>query len=295
MPLCCAEPVSVLRKQILHNRNLPSTNRWDLSLFGFEYLLIRRLMSCHITEHNGDQKNLILRRIIANMPAVLYQYALALVSKGQCATATILLNRAIIRGHLPSFALEAWLLLKGREGVAKDCYRAFWLAEIGTRKGCHYCQGVLACCYLLGDRCRVNEVQSLKLAYESSGKGSSCGQYALGELHSLGRPSTILAINFDQAVALYRLAVAQGLDLAQCSLGKMYQCGYGVAQDLAEALRLYQLAAAQGYPDAMFNVALIHEYGQGIPKNKDEAIRWYRLAQAAGNIKASYALKRLCA
>ena len=85
------------------------------------------------------------------------------------------------------------------------------------------------------------------------------------------------------------------LDWAQLSLGSMYGCGVGVAQDYAEALRWYQLAAAQGHPGALYMVAECHEYGYGICKNKAEAIRWYRRALAAGLYYAEDCLQRLCA
>ena len=179
------------------------------------------------------------------------------------------------------------MLLDGREGVAQDSKRAFELVEEGARLGCHHCQGVMAEC------CRFsNAARSLELARESSGKGSRYGQCALGLFYRWGGGG--VARDYAQAVALYRLAAAQNLDWAQCSLGNMYYRGLGVAQDYAEALRLFQLAAAQGHPpQALFYVAECHEEGRGVRKNKAEAIRWYRRAQAAGYHGAAAALQRL--
>jgi len=234
----------------------------------------------------------ILRRIIANMPAALYQYALALVSTGQCAVAMIHLNRSIIRGHLPSRALMAHLLLGKREGVVMNHKKVFQLAEEGTRLGCHHCQGVLAYCYL-GHGIKIDTALSLELARESSGKGSRYGQCMLGELYEYGVGG--VAQDDAQAVALYRLAAAQNLDEAQCCLGDMYSYANGVAQDYAEALRLFYLAAAQGHTVALCQVAIFHEHGYGICKNKAEAIRWYMRAQAAGNQSVATKLQELSA
>jgi hypothetical protein len=210
---------------------------------------------------------------------------------GQCAAALIPLQQAIYMGHLPSRALKAWLLIDGREGVAKDQTGAFQLAEEGARLGCHHCQGVLATCYSWGYGCEKDHAQSLELARKSSGMGSRYGQYVLGRLYRLGERG--FAWDYDQAVAFYRLAAAQGLDGAQISMASMHYDGNGVARDPAEALRWFQLAAAQGHPTALYWVARCHERGLGVAVDVDEAIRWYRRAQAAGNPHATVDLQRL--
>jgi TPR repeat protein len=178
-----------------------------------------------------------------------------------------------------------------KEGVAKDCNRAFELVEVGARLGCHHCQGVMAECYLNGYGCEQDDARSIELARESSGKGSRYGQFTLGWLYDYGEGG--VAQDYDQAVALYRLAAAQNLDWAQLSLGNMYHEGFGVVEDYTEALRLYHLAAAQGCHFALFNVAESHKRGRGVRKNKDEAIRWYRRAQAAGHPNAVAHLQSL--
>jgi hypothetical protein len=214
-----------------------------------------------------------------------------LCASGQCAAAVVPLQRAIYLGDLPSLALKAWLLIDGREGVAKDMEKGFELAEEGARFGCHHCQGVMAYCYCWGHGCEEDQALSLSFARESSGRGSRYGQHTLGGLHYSGRGG--LARDRAQAVAFYRLAAAQGLDQAQLNLGAMHVLGNGVAQDDAEALRLFQLAAAQGNPTALYLVATCYEDGQGVRKSKAAAIRWYRRAQAAGHPDAAAKLQSL--
>ena len=85
-----------------------------------------------------------------------------------------------------------------------------------------------------------------------------------------------------QAVAFFRLAAAQGLDLAQCQMGIMLQSGYCVVRDRTEGLRMLHLAAAQGYPEALNEVAECYEHGCGVAADVAEAIRWFRRAQSAG-------------
>jgi len=214
-----------------------------------------------------------------------------LCASGQCAAAAVALKLAVDFGHLPSRALMAHMLIDGREGVAQDGNRAFELVEEGARLGCHHCQGMMAKCYRFGYGCVKDAARSLELARESSGKGSRYGQFMLGMFY--GFDGGIVAQDQTQAVALFRLAAAQNLDVAQRHLGFMYYHGMGVAEDSYEALRLYQLAAAQGNPLALKFVATCHELGQGVRKNKAEAIRWYRRAQAAGYPEAANALLRL--
>ena len=207
-----------------------------------------------------------------------------LCASGQCAAALVLLQRAIDFGDMPSRALKAWLLSNGREGVAPDKETAFDMVRDGTRLGCHYCQGVLACFYLFGCGCEVDYARSLELARDSAGRGSKYGQYTLGFLHMSGPWSVKLRLEFDgaQAVAIFRLAAAQGLDLAQCQMGIMLQSGDCVVRDCTEGLRLLHLAAAQGYPEALYEVAECYEHGCGVAADVAEAICWFRRAQSAG-------------
>jgi TPR repeat protein len=210
---------------------------------------------------------------------------------GQCKSALVPLQFAIYLGDLPSRALMAWLLIVGREGVAQDHHEAFKLAEEGASLGCHHSQGVMAWCYRWGHGCEGDEAQSLELARKSSGKGSRYGQDVLGWLYYDGVGG--VAQDYAQAVALYQLSAAQGLDWAQYTLGFMYDCSIGVAQDLTEALRWYRLAAAQGHHQALYQLARCYEKGSGVRRNKTEAIRLYRCARNAGNRHAAEALQEL--
>jgi len=263
-----------------------------------------RLVSLGVGCHFEPQRNRsachkmmqsIARRVAAGLAAAFRDKAAKeaeeLCASGQCAAAVVALQRAIYLGDLPSLALKAWLHIDGREGVAKDRKRAFELAEEGARLGCHHCQGVAAYCFFNGFGCDRDDARSFELARESSGRGSRYGQRTLGRLHYSGAGG--LAQDRVQAVALYRLAAAQGLDDAHLRMGEMYHYGDGVAQDRVEALRWYQLAAAQGHPTALWWVAFCHEYGRGVRKSKAEAIRWYRRAQAAGHTGAAYKLREL--
>jgi TPR repeat protein len=271
---------------------------------GFKYKLVRLLSLC-TGRHFEPQRNIrachkmmqsIVRRVAAGLAAAVRDKAAKeaeeLCASGQCAAAVVPLQRAIYLGDLPSRALMAWLLLDGREGVAKDQNRGFELVEEGARLGCHHCQGVIAYCYCWGHGCEKDAARSLELARESSGRGSRFGQFTLGWLHIMREGG--LAADSDQGFAFHRLAAAQGLDEAQMSMGCLCFSGdVGVSRDVAESLRWHQLAAAQGNPHALFYVAAYHQYGNGVAADVAAAICWYRRALAAGNSSAASILRSL--
>ena len=249
----------LFRKLILLDINdVPYNRRQLLSSYSdiMRFLIKLLTQGCPSTRDRSCLMKYIIQRIIANMPAALYQHALALVSTGQCAAAIVHLNRAIIRGHLPSRALVAWMQIEGRrKNVAKDWNGAFELVEEGARLGCHHCQGIMAyqTCYMGGVGIKVEYSQSRELACKSSLKNSRYGLFVLGGFCQYGRGG--VAQNYAQAAEFYRLAAMQGLDKAQYRLGIMYSDGIGVTQDYAEGLRWYQLAATQGHPEASYEVA----------------------------------------
>jgi hypothetical protein len=110
-------------------------------------------------------------------------------------------------------------------------------------------------------------------------------------LHRRGRGK--LQRDVAKTVALHQLAAAQGLDAAQCELGKRLIFGRVVAVDYAEGLRLCHLSAAQGYSRAFYLIAECHESGWGVAADVTEAIRWYRRAEAAGDDDAADRLQEL--
>ena len=262
---------------------------------GFKSKLVRLLslgVGCHSEPQttSGKCRKMIyfnVRRVAAGLAAAVrnkfVKEAEELCASGQFAAALVPLQQAIDLGHLSSRALKAWLLGLGRQDVPKDYDAALELANEGARLGCHHCQGVMAC---LTD----NDARSLTLARESADNGSMYGQWMLGQLQQAG----VMDAGALPAVAYFRLAAAQGLDAAQCSLGDMYRCGDGVVPDYAEALRFYHVAAFRGYPDALFKLGLCHQWGEGVKACWGEARRWYTLAKAAGHHFAEGSLKKMC-
>ena len=282
----------------VYDMSLNPKERQDALACGLNNKLIG-LLSSYGDFSRERMKECIARRFSAGLAALKRKkaanVAFVLCGAGNFTAALPHLSIAIDLGDLSSQALMAWILLEGREGVAKDREKAFRMVCDGTQAGCHHCQGVLAVCLVNGYGCVENEAQSLELARESSWKGSRYGQYALAIWYLSNRG--VFELEFFQpyrtAEELFRLAAAQKLDSALLMLGYMADDGhYGISRDRGEVLFFFKLAAAQGLPTALFEVAAFLEKCRG-SHNQAEAIRFYRRAQAAGYSKTASELWRL--
>jgi hypothetical protein len=193
-------------------------------------------------------------------------------------------GRGALLRHGPSHAHLSDMLIDGKPGVAVDKKRAFALAAAGAALGCAHSKGALGRCYTWGCGVSKDEARGLALGRESEAAGSCFGQFVVGACYRFGCGG--VAKDYAEAVRLYRLAVAQGLAVAQNNLGFMFEKGQGVAQDYAEAVRLYSLAAAQGHAYAQNNLGYMFANGQGVAQDYAEAVRLYRLAVAQGHAAA---------
>lgn len=268
------------------------SSHFAMGVFLAQQLIVGNLRDRHMKQ----LLTLVLQRIFSKKPIALYNQAISLIAYGECEAAMAYLNQTIQMDHWPSHALKAWIQLKGRKGVPRNKYEAFRLVKNGARLGCPHCQGVMAECYFYSFGLELDLERTVKLAHDSSEKGSRYGQYVLGKLIRYGQEGEELddAQKDAQTLKLYQLAAAKNLDEAQWGLGHLYYYGRGVAVDYAEALRWYRLAAAQGHSSALSSVASCYTDGQGVTKDTAEAIRWYRLAEEEGCISAAYALQWLC-
>ena len=94
-----------------------------------------------------------------------------------------------------------------------------------------------------------------------------------GRNHQRERDLYELAIEFDNATALYNLAI-------------MYQNGAGIEVDDEKAWQLYQQAAAMNHGGAMSNIGYWYSTGRFVEKSEETAIGWYQKASEAGSVQA---------
>jgi len=202
-----------------------------------------------------------VRRVTAVLAAEVrngyVQEAEELCASAQFQAAISPLCFSILLGDLPSLAHMAWLLVDGKtyeQEVSRsilffDRDRAFEYVQHGATYDCQHCIGVMAFCLIQGYGVTIDDPRGLALACESSARGSKYGQVTLGMIFQ-GFGLGVGAPDFDQALALFRLAAAQGFDEGQRCIADMYR------------------------------------HGQSVPKHKLMALHWYELAARAGNVAA---------
>jgi tetratricopeptide (TPR) repeat protein len=110
-------------------------------------------------------------------------------------------------------------------------------------------------------------------------------QYSLAEQYYKDK-------SYGQAVQWYRKVAEQGHAGAQYSLGRMYDFGWGVAQDKSQAVQWYRKAAEQGHAGAQYNLGMLYERGWGVAKDDDQAVQWYRRPAKQGYAMAQGELLR---
>ncbi|MBF0161556.1 MAG: sel1 repeat family protein, partial [Magnetococcales bacterium] len=119
-------------------------------------------------------------------------------------------------------------------------------------------------------------------------QGLAKAQYRLGRLYDKGQG---VDQDLPGAAAWYRQAAEQGVTAAQNNLGNLYRDGRGVLQDHEAAVTWYRKAATQGDSVAQFNLGLMYGSGLGVVEDKDQALFWYRKSAKQGNVKAQAKLR----
>ncbi|MDE5831487.1 MAG: sel1 repeat family protein [Desulfovibrio sp.] len=96
--------------------------------------------------------------------------------------------------------------------------------------------------------------------------------------------------NYKKTRQLVERLAADGNPRAQVIMGRLFENGLGVEQDMAVAAQWFQLAAEQNYPEAQVLLAYCYEIGAGVPKNPQEVMNLFGRAAEAGNAEAQFNL-----
>lgn len=113
--------------------------------------------------------------------------------------------------------------------------------------------------------------------------GNAIAQYQLAQ-------SYLTQNDLDAAIPLLRRAALKGAAPAQYDLGKLYEQGLGVDQDMIEARNLISKAAEAGHVGAMYDLALFMAEGEGGPVDEAGAVEWFGKAADHGFLDAQYNL-----
>ena len=98
---------------------------------------------------------------------------------------------------------------------------------------------------------------------------------------------------YEQALQTFvPLAESSDHAYAQYFLGRMYERGEGVEQDVKTAAKWYRKAAEKGVGDAQYRLGSLYERGEGVPKDMEYAYGWYATAARLGNAKGEASLER---
>lgn len=96
--------------------------------------------------------------------------------------------------------------------------------------------------------------------------------------------------NYKKTISLITNMAADGNPRAQVMLGRCYENGLGVEQDLAVAAQWFQLAAEQNDAEAQVLLAYCYEVGAGVPKNPQQVMNLMTRAAENGNAEAQFNL-----
>lgn len=96
--------------------------------------------------------------------------------------------------------------------------------------------------------------------------------------------------NYKKTISLITNLAGNGNPRAQVMLGRCYENGLGVKQDLAVAAQWFQLAAEQNDSEAQVLLAYCYQIGAGVPKDPQQVMNLMTRAANAGNAEAQFNL-----
>lgn len=126
--------------------------------------------------------------------------------------------------------------------------------------------------------------ETIRLVEPLAGEGNPRAQVILGRCYENG-----LGVKQDLAVAAqwFQLAAEQNDSEAQVLLAYCYEIGAGVPKDPRQVMNLMTRAAENGNAEAQFNLALNYSQGlNGAPKNEQESFKWASMSANQGYAQA---------
>ena len=95
---------------------------------------------------------------------------------------------------------------------------------------------------------------------------------------------------YNKVVQMVQPLASDGNPRAQVLLGRCYENGLGVAQDMETAAKWFRIAAEQNYAEAQVQLGYLYELGAGVPKNDTAVADLMSRAATAGNAEAQFNL-----
>lgn len=133
-------------------------------------------------------------------------------------------------------------------------------------------------------------VERFKDQEKKAKQGDANAMYEIGRMYERGRG---IEQDLPKAVAWYERAISKDQNDARAHLGVMYFEGIGVKRDLKKAGDMILPAAKGGNPTAQFYLARMYEQGEGVNRDINQAMLWYKKAADGGHYQAVARLKAL--
>lgn len=144
--------------------------------------------------------------------------------------------------------------------------------------------------WLLRNRLELYQVRSaesspegLAAAQTAAAAGNPEAQFALGRIYETGEQ---VGQDLAAAAMWYERAAAGGHAHAQYNLGAFRANGQGGFQDYAAAATLWRQAADQGLADAQFALGMLYHHGAGVERDSDMAVHLWKMAAVQGHEEA---------
>ena len=148
--------------------------------------------------------------------------------------------------------------------------------------------------YILGNKyCHKHDYdveedikQAIYWYTKSADQGNADAQYALGDCYTYRQYCE--EPNPTEAFKWYKKAAEQECadGKFQYKLGRCYERGYGVGQNMGQASECYRKAAEQNYADAQLRLGLFYKDGEGVEKDLSQAVVWFKKAAQSDNADA---------
>ncbi len=126
----------------------------------------------------------------------------------------------------------------------------------------------LSCLLMNGFGCKRNVNAGIDLIVELAEQGFAKAQFKLGKYYDTGEG---LPQDVEKAMAWYTKAAEQGYAKAQNNLGRLL----GLSHNYEEAVRWFTMAADQGLAPAQLVLGSLYYEGQGVEQNYEKAVEWY--------------------
>lgn len=185
------------------------------------------------------------------------------------------LRKAAAQGNSEAVIDLGWFMHLKNENAAKviHCFRQ--AIALGNAAG-YYSLGNLYD-YAMGDK--RDKLKALNFYREAARRNYAPAQWHLGCHYSRAYYGQS-PVNLSAGVKWLRRAAALGHAGGQYELGKLYEKGRGVSQDLSKATELYQSSASQGDIWAQNALGRIYRVGHGVPQDFAFALKLFHSAAA---------------